>query len=38
MGLVAHLRLKAGVGLHGGVMVLVEAVREPLEGIANADF
>ena len=36
MGLVAHLRLKAGVGLHGGVVVLVEAVCEPFEGIGDA--
>ena len=36
MGLVAHLRLKAGVRLHGGVVVLVEAVCEPFEGVANA--
>jgi len=26
VGFVAHLRFKAGVGLHGGVVVLVEAV------------
>ena len=36
VGLVAHLGLKAGVGLHGGVVVLVEAVCEPFEGVANA--
>ncbi len=36
MGLVAHLGFKAGVGLHGGVVVLVEAVCEPFEGVADA--
>ena len=36
MGLVAHLGLKAGVGLHGGVVALVEAVCEPFEGVADA--
>ena len=36
VGLVAHLGLKAGVGLHGGVVALVEAVCEPFEGVANA--
>jgi len=36
VGLVAHLGFKAGVGLHGGVVVLVEAVCESLEGIGDA--
>ena len=36
MGFVAHLGLKEGVGLHGGFVVLVEAVCEPFEGVANA--
>jgi len=36
VGFVAHLGLEEGVGLHGGVVVLVEAVCEPLEGVGDA--
>ena len=36
MGLIAHLGLKAGVRLHCLIMMLVEAVCEPLEGVADA--
>ena len=36
MELVAHLGLKAGVRLHCLVMMSVEAVCEPLEGVADA--
>ena len=36
MGFVARLGLEEGIGLHGGVVVLVEAVCEPFEGVADA--